>query len=105
MMVYPLLLIPGRMVVGLEVVAGILALRHRELVVFCRNPRYEVKQSFCAVSPVCLSFCVCSLKESLVNSLSGMLQNKLTLLVNIVWSCVIHKKLRKTRSTVYRKKF
>ena len=43
MMVYTLLLIPGRMVVGLEVVGGILALRLWELEVFCREPRYEVK--------------------------------------------------------------
>ena len=43
MVVYTLLFIPGRMVFGLEVVAGILSLRIRELVVFCIEPRYEVK--------------------------------------------------------------
>ena len=45
-MVYTLLLIPGRMVVGVKVVGGILTLRLLELAVFCREPRYEVKQSF-----------------------------------------------------------
>ena len=45
-MVYTLLLIPGRMVVGVEVVVSILALKHLELVVFCIEPRYELNQSF-----------------------------------------------------------
>ena len=43
---YTLLLIPGWMVVALEVVAGILALRIRKLIVFCIEPRYEMNFSF-----------------------------------------------------------
>ena len=51
------------MVVGLEVVGRILALRLLEVVVFFREPRYEVKQSFRCVSAVYLSFCVCVFAE------------------------------------------
>jgi len=54
--VYPFLLIPGRLFVGLGVIGGILALRLRELVVFCLEPRYEVKYSLWGVSSVGLFF-------------------------------------------------